>query len=99
MDGVSRSAVFPDGWEGILSVDRLDSSIEDFWASVEANYYNGIDSGSGIITETIQNPNGSVSQWRYLDVVFDLKDLGNRVPNQVIKQQLAFMASKRKKVA
>jgi hypothetical protein len=97
MDGVMRSLVTPTGWKGAFDVDRMNSSIEDWWASVEAAYFAGQNVPSGTITETITNPDGSISQYRYTGVVFDLNDLGAREPSKVIKQKLGFMASRRVK--
>ena len=97
MDGVMRALVTPTGWKGSFDVDRMNSSIEDWWASVEAAYFAGQNVPSGTITETISNPDGSISQYRYTGVVFDLEDLGTREPSKVIKQKLNFVASRRLK--
>ena len=97
MDGVTRALVVPTAWKGSFDVDRLNSSVEDWWAGVEAAYFAGQNVTSGTITETISNPDGSISQYRYTGVVFDLQDLGNREPTKVIKQKLSFVASRRMK--
>lgn len=97
MDGVTRALVSPTGWKGSFEVDRMSSSIEDWWAGVEAAYFAGQNIPSGTITETISNPDGSISQYRYTGVVFDLNDLGSREPSKVIKQKLGFVASRRVK--
>ncbi|NMM21843.1 MAG: hypothetical protein HHJ15_18140 [Rhodoferax sp.] len=97
MDGVTRPLVVPTAWKGSFDVDRMNSSVEDWWASVEAAYFAGQNINSGTITETISNPDGSISQYRYTGVMFDLQDLGNREPTKVIKQKLSFVASRRMK--
>lgn len=97
MDGVTRPLVVPTAWKGSFDVDRMNSSVEDWWASVEAAYFAGQNINSGTITETISNPDGSISQYRYTGVMFDLQDLGSREPTKVIKQKLSFVASRRMK--
>lgn len=99
LNGVTRHAVFPDGWTGALSVDRMSSQLDDYWAQLEADFYNGVNILPGTITETIQEPNGGVSQYRYTGVMFDYKDAGTKTANQLVKLKLNFMAARRIKVA
>jgi hypothetical protein len=75
----------------------MNSSVEDWWNAVENAYFGGQNIPPGTITETIQNPDGSISQYRYTGVMFDLNDLGAREPTKVIKQKLGFVASRRVK--
>lgn len=97
MDGITRALVVPTAYKGTFEVDRMNSSIEDWWASVEAAYFSGQNIPSGTITETISNPDGSIGQYRYTGVMFDMEDLGDREPTKVIKQKLNFVASRRVK--
>lgn len=99
LDGQTRYGVFPDGWKGSMDVDRLGAQLDTFWAQIEADFYNGVNILPGTITETIQEPDGSVSQFRYTGVMFDFKDAGSKVANQLVKQKLDFMAARRIKVA
>ena len=98
-DGIPRHAVLPDGWSGVLSIDRMGSQVDDYWAQLEADFYAGVNIQSGTITETIQEPNGGVSQYRYTGVMFDYKDAGTKTPNQLVKLKLNFMAARRFKVS
>lgn len=97
MDGITRALVVPTAYQGSFDVDRMNSSVEDWWNAVENAYFSGQNIPSGTITETIQNPDGSISQYRYIGVMFDLNDLGSREPTKVIKQKLGFVASRRVK--
>lgn len=99
MDGITRYGVFPDGWTGVISIDRMGSQVDDYWAQLEADFYAGVNIQSGTITETIEEPNGGVSQYRYTGVMFDYKDAGTKTPNQLVKLKLNFMAARRIKVA
>jgi len=99
LDGVTRYGVFPDGWKGTIAVDRMGPALDQFWAQIEADFYAGNNIATGTITETIKEPDGSISQYRYLGVMFDFKDAGSRVANQLVKQKLDFMAARRVRVA
>ncbi|MGI4776955.1 MAG: hypothetical protein ACRYGA_02360 [Janthinobacterium lividum] len=99
MDAVTRHGVFPEGWRGTFDVDRMSGVLDTFWAQIEADYYAGVNTLPGTITETIAEPDGSISQYRYTGVMFDFKDAGAKAANGLVKQKLDFMASRRLKVA
>lgn len=99
LDGKTRNAVFPDGWQGTFEVDRMSDALDAYWASYEEDYHNGVNLLAGTITETIREPDGSISQYRYTGVVLNFTSAGGKQANQVIKQTLTFMASRRLKVA
>lgn len=99
LDGITRFLRFPDGWAGSFDVERQDSTVDDYFAQLEANYFAGINEQSATITETITEPNGGVSQWRYLGVLLKLDDAGSWGGDQTVKQKLSFMAARRIKLA
>ncbi|OGB23353.1 MAG: hypothetical protein A3I66_01425 [Burkholderiales bacterium RIFCSPLOWO2_02_FULL_57_36] len=95
MDGEARHIVTHAGWKGSFEVDRFNSLLEDFWAAAEASYYAGVNMPFGYIQETIQEPNGGITQYRYEKVVLDLKDLGKKEGDKTVKMKMDFMASRR----
>ena len=99
LSGNPMHEVIPDGHRGSFSVRRKDSTLDDWWARFEADYYAGVKLPVSTITETITNVDGSVSQFRYTGVVFDIEDLGQRKADQAIVAKLNFQASRRSKVA
>lgn len=99
LDGETRNAVFPDGWQGTIEVDRMSGVLDSHWADYEADYHNGVNLQPGTITETIREPDGSISQYRYTKVVLNFTNAGGKQANQFVKQTLSFMASRRLKVA
>ena len=99
IDGITRHALFPDGWTGGFDIERSDSTVDDYFAQLEDNYYQGQNIGSSTITETITEPNGAVTQYRYLQVLLQLDDAGSWMGDQTVKQKISFMASRRKKIA
>lgn len=99
LDGIRRPLVFPDGWNGSFTVERQDSTLDDFWALIEANYYAGQGIPNATITETVSEPDGSVNQYKYLGVIFILTAAGDWKGNETVAQTLEFEAEQRVKVA
>jgi hypothetical protein len=99
LSGVPQHAYIPDGWELSFKLDRLDPSVDTFWNTYEANYYAGINQPAGTINENIQNPDGSVSKYRYTGVVIKLDSPGDFSGDKKVEQTLSGMASLRIQVA
>lgn len=99
IDGVTRHVRFPDGWSGTFDIERQDSTLDDYFAQLEQDYYDGIAEQGATITETIQEVNGSISQYRYLGVLLKFDDAGDKSGDSTITQKLSFLASRRVKVA
>ncbi len=85
----------PDGWEGGFDYTRQTPELDNYFAQLEADYYNGVDIQPAQITETIQEVGGVISQYRYTGVMFKLDDAGDKVGDDVVKQKLSFVASRR----
>ena len=99
LDGRARHAVIHNGWEGELDYDRDSDGFDSFWAQLEDDFHNGVDVLPGTITETITEPNGGISVYRYDNVVYKAKKMGAKKGNDLIKGQLGFSAERRIKVA
>lgn len=99
LDGITRHVRFPDGWAGSFDLERQDSTIDDYFAQLEANYYAGLNENPLTITETITEVNGSVSQYRFVGVLLKLDDAGDFKGDATVKQKVSFMASRRLKVS
>lgn len=99
LDGITRHARFFDGWRGSFDIERQDSTVDDYFAQLEANYYAGINEQPATLTETITETSGQVSQYRYLQVLLKLDDAGAKRGDQTVKQRLSFVASRRVKIA
>lgn len=88
----------PEGWDGTISIERTDSNVDDYIATLESNYYAGVNIAAAQITETITEVNGSTTQYRYTGVMFKLDDGGAFEGDKTVKQKLSWCASKRLKV-
>lgn len=98
LNGVSDELQIPTGWNGTITAERMDGTLDDFWAQWEENYFNGIDQQRGTITESITESNGTISVYRYEGVSFHLTDAGNKQGEKTVSQTLSFTANRRKKV-
>lgn len=98
IDGVTRYLEVPDGWEGSIDVTRGDRRLDDYVDQLEADYYAGKNVQAQSITETISEPDGTISQWRYEGVMFRLDDGGKFEGDKEVKQKLSWCASRRRKV-
>src|SRR6185312_11460079 len=64
IDGTPRFGFIPDGWKGSFKLDRLDPTVDNYWAQVESDYYAGKNIQAGTISEIITEADGSVTQWQ-----------------------------------
>ena len=98
-DGVTDNLVIPDGWTGTLDFERASSALDDYFANMEADYYNGKNNDVLSITETIVEANGAVTQYRFTAVALKYSDAGSWQGDSTVKQKVDWMASKRLKIA
>jgi len=89
----------PHGWKLTFSVDRVDSTWDDFWVAMEQAYWNGQTVTYATINELIQEKNGSVSHFTYLNVALRLDNAGSKKSQDKIVQKVAGTCSQRIKQA
>ena len=99
LSGIKQHAYIPDGWDLSFKIDRMDTSADDFWANFEAQYYAGVNQVAGTIYETIAESNGSVSQWRFTNVVVKLDSAGDYSGDKKVEQSFSGMATLRVRVS
>lgn len=98
MDGLHRHAEIPDGWQGTITIDRAGPSIDNFFAALEANYYATGNISPVRITETIQDTDGTTTQFRYEGCSLKLSEGGSSTSDKYVSQKIDWMSSVRKKV-
>lgn len=99
LDGVSRFAAVPNGWQLRFGFDRASPELDDYFATQEDNYFRGRVDPLLSITESIRELNLSVSQFRYTGVSLTLENAGDWKGDAIVTQALEAMASRRLKVA
>jgi hypothetical protein len=85
----------PDGWSFSFKIDRMDASVDAFYATFEAAYYANAPLPPGIVYETIREKDGSVSQFEYTNAVIKLESAGDKAADKKVEQTLSGMASQR----
>jgi hypothetical protein len=99
LNGQTDELLIPKGWTGSIGVERVDGTLDDWWAQFESDYYNGINQAPGTITETISNVDGSLSVYRYTHVILKFEDAGKKEGDKTIHQTMSFTARRRQKVS
>lgn len=95
LDGVNDHLRFHEGWELTMEMERRSSALDAYWASVEADYYAGISDPPCTIQQTVTEPDGSVTQWRYQNCMLKFDDPGKWTADGTVKQQLSAIAAQR----
>lgn len=95
LNGQTDELMIPKGWTGTFEAERVDSTLDDWWATFESNYYAGINQDPATITETIQEIGGGETRYRYTHVVLKLEDAGKKEGDKTIRQSMSFTARRR----
>lgn len=98
MNGINLPVVFYEGWSGSFSLERQDSTMDDYFAQLESDYYAGKNQTSLTIMETITEVSGAVSQYRYTGVILKYDDAGSWSGDKTVSQKFSFMASRKSRV-
>lgn len=98
LDGINRHIPIPSGWEGSLELDRGDNNVDAFFAATEALYYSGQPIQRATITETITNPDGSVSQYQFVGVTLMLREAGSWKGDDKTMMRMDFRSQKRNQI-
>jgi len=86
----------PDGWKGTIEVDRMDATLDTYQATIEGNFWQGTNTASGIVTETITEENGNQTVIQYNGCMFWVEDPGSYKADGNIVQRVEFSAGERK---
>lgn len=95
LDGVVDNLRFYEGWSGSFTTKRRGPELDSYFAQAESNYYAGADEPPAVLQQTIAEPDGTVSQFRYERVILNLDDAGDWSADKEVDVKVSFMASKR----
>lgn len=98
LNGPPIFAEAPNGWKGTLDFDRTDNTIDIYFANYEATYYAGGNPVSGTITQTIQEKNGTVTQFVFTGVAMKLAQAGKWKAAEKVAMQIDWNASTRTQI-
>jgi hypothetical protein len=99
LSGPPIFSMIPDGHTGSFELERVDPTIDRYFSQLENNFYSGLNTQSITMTETITEPNGAISQFRYTGVQLKYDDAGSWKQDTTVKQKLSFVASRKYQVA
>lgn len=95
IDGRIRYRNIPDGHVLTFEIDRQDPTYEQYFAQKEANYYAGLPPAAIFVTWTINNLDGSVSQYQYSDMDIAAEDDGNWKGQDKVNQKFTAQAGRK----
>lgn len=98
LDGVTRHYNVPDGWSGSIGLDRANAAIDSLIDAYEAAYYAGSSRVQGSITETVQEIDNTISQWRFVGVEFHCTNAGSWKKDSKVEPKLDWTASRRVRI-
>lgn len=98
MDGTHMGTELPKGWEGSFELDRGSSTVDDFIAVAEQQYFSGNGVVPGTMYQYVTETDGSTSTYQYENVAFRLSNAGVWKGDSSVKQKLEFFAVRRRRV-
>lgn len=98
IDGSQLGAELPKGWDGSFELERGNSVVEDFIASLEQTYFNGGSTAAATMYQYISEVDGSTSTYQYESVTFRLVNAGVWKGDSSVKQKLEFFSTRRRRV-
>lgn len=94
-----RYAHVPDGYSGTFELVRTAPDMENLQIALNAAFNAGSVMQPGFIAETVNNPDGSVSKYQYINVDFFMTNPGVVSRDNVVKQTITWMASDKVQIA
>jgi hypothetical protein len=98
LDGTHMGTELPKGWEGSFEIERGSSTVDDFIAAAEQQYFNDNTVNSGSMYQYVTETDGSTSTYQYDSVVFRLSNAGIWKGDSSVKQKLEFFAVRRRRI-
>lgn len=96
IDGKTNSRELPEGWDLDFEFDRGNSQIDDLFVAEEELRYAGQPPSKFTVVERTSNPDGTVSRYRYEEVVLKLDTAGDRKGDGKVTQKMSGFASRRR---
>ena len=98
LDGNTTHGVIPDGWQIDMKFDRTDPNVDNYFAQLENDYFAGVNQQGGTISENIVESDGSISSFRYTNVILKYDNAGDWKGDSLISISVSAMATRRIKV-
>jgi hypothetical protein len=94
LDGTTRYAELPEGWDVDLDFDKADANLLNYVVANEAAYLGGGQPGVISLSSTINEVNGSVSQYQLSGGALKLTNAGTFKGNDKVPQKASIVFSR-----
>lgn len=95
MNGRRGTIQYKNGWSGSFEIARQGADFDNYWANQESRYYNGLFSANTSIMQTVKEPDGSITQWQFINVTLMYDDAGTWEHGHEVRQRVSFFAERR----
>ena len=99
IDGTNSFAEIPQGWTGTFTVDRAAPDLMDYAVGIENDYFLGNPTATIYLQQTITNPDGTTSQYRFVNGAVKLVDAGKWSGDDKVTQTVSARFSRCLKVS
>lgn len=89
----------PNGYDGTFTLTRTGSQLEDLQLALDAAFKAGQAIKPGFISETIANPDGTVSRYQYTGVDFYMEEVATVSREKTSTQSVKWAASNKVQIA
>jgi hypothetical protein len=98
-DADPRFDYVPDGFKIDFTITRNASTLEDLMVRFANNFQNGTVIRSGYLNESVNNSDGTVSRYQYVNFMPFLTDHGDISREEIVTIRLEGMASRKINIA
>ena len=99
LDGTQLNAELPKGWTISVENERGNSALDDFFAAVEAAWYNGGQYTVATVFQYITEANGQQTTYQFDNVALKFDDPGSWKGDASVKQKISGVCNRRVKVS
>ena len=98
LDGTQMNAELPKGWTLSFGNDRGNAALDDFFAAIEAAWYNAGSYTVATVFQYITEASGQQTTYQYDNVALKFDDPGSWASDGVVKQRVSGQSNRRVKV-
>ena len=95
LDGIYLTKFLPKNWTGTLHLERGGPEVDQFFTTIEAAYYSGVQVPYGTVTQYVTEPSGSVTTYQFSGASFHLLNAGAWKNDKSVLMQIGFAATRR----
>ena len=99
LDGRTRYAELPEGWEVDVDLDKAGPQLLNYVAAYEDAYFNALPLGTITLSQTITEVDGTVSQYQLTGGAMKLNNAGTFKGNDKVAQKVGIVFSRIHKVS